>query len=612
MGGGPVGLYLSTLLSHYQIPNIVLEAQSVTQRFSHPAAHFLNTRTMELLESTLSAAGVAQQIRAAMPPVREWQSFVWGRNLCDVHPLATVIHPVHAPLQVGTDANGVLVPHNNSVEDFVQGCFPTTQPLSPCAVGHLAQHTLGRILYDHAKEHPHSLSELRYGTRVTHVNILRQSSSLLGDASPAVQIETDRGDVIHANLCVAADGANSFVRDHVRIPWQATTQPPLHQELYNIHVRLNEKQIKHLQQYPPSMLYTTLNETAITMVVRHSAAEYNIQLPIFPPYQRLHDLPGLLRSIFGFDVDESQVQSLSLWTMTSKVAGRYVQGPVALVGDAAHVFPPAGGFGLNTGLQDAHNLVWKLAATPHHVPAALRSYEMERRPIALANAALSIRNYQRLLEVYKQLYLDESLPQLLRDTLKASSFLPLSVKQDMFDTLYQTALKPLAWLSDLQSTYRRHVTRRVRHILSQGTGLPLLFPRHEVLFDYSGDNTASQSSNFRQDSVCPTEVGLKVGRRLPYIPGEDWITRPRETSPTFVLLFRGQVDANLAAWLAEQLGVPVKAGISAVVPDADTVILVRPDDMVAAVLPHCSQTPEFETHLVQAGLDSFQQHTETV
>ena len=259
--------------------------------------------------------------------------------------------------------------------------------------------------------------------------------------------------------------------------------------------------------------------------------------------------------------------------------------------------------------------------------AALASYEQERRPIALQNAALSIRNYHRLLDVTKQLYLDESHPQMLRQSLDASSaVLPLAVRQAMFQSLYQAALQPLAWLSDLQSTYREHVTRRLRRKLQQGAGLPLLFPRHEVLFEYSNvdDNVSSQSSNDKtadspaqslvwQDTLCPKNVGLKVGRRLPYVPGEHWLTRQHKrghAQPTFVLLFRDHVNANLTSWLADQLWpcAAVEAGTSPVVPDVDTVVLVRPDDMVAAVLTHCSDTPGFETVLVQAALDSFQRN----
>ena len=631
VGGGPVGLFLASLLSHYQIPSVLLETQSVEQRFRHPAAHFLNTRTMEILASTLPTK-VSTRIRQAMPPVQEWQTFTWARNLCDRNPLAKVVHPVHQTLQVGQNANGVLVPPSSTVEETLARAFPLTQPLSPCTVGHLAQHTLGRILYEHVQTLS-STVQCFYETPVTHVRTLQShnnhqehqqpsqqgpSWSLHNTSQPAMEICTQQGDVIRTNLCLAADGAHSLVRQQLQIPWQATTDPPLHQDLYNIHVRLNDAQVDQLA--PPSMLTTTLNSTAIAMVVRHTSSEYNIQIPTFPPYQRLGPVEPLLASIFGQDVRESQVQSLSVWTMTSRVAQRYVQGAVALVGDAAHVFPPAGGFGLNTGLQDAHNLVWKLAnVVANHkegssnLSAALRSYERERRPIALQNAALSIRNYQRLLEVTKQLYLDENHPQMLRKSLDASgAVLPLSFRQAMFDSLYQAALRPLAWLSDLQSSYRQHIQNRIQRKLQQGAGLPLLFPRFEVLFDYNPESDKKDASDssaaYWRDSLCPAQVGLKVGRRLPYVPGEDFLTRPRESTPSFLLLFRqGHVDANLTAWLDTQLHAPVLAATSNVVPDADTVVLVRPDDMVAAVISRCSETPGFETLLLQAAMDSFHQ-----
>ena len=109
---------------------------------------------------------------------------------------------------------------------------------------------------------------------------------------------------------------------------------------------------------------------------------------------------------------------------------------MALLGDAAHAFPPAGGFGMNTGLQDAHNIAWRLAMLLQHgekrnaafvetleldhdnkdnmpLPCdpvvesveesasspfvgnnILSKYDQERRPIATQNAALSVRKYQ--------------------------------------------------------------------------------------------------------------------------------------------------------------------------------------------------------------------------
>jgi 2-polyprenyl-6-methoxyphenol hydroxylase-like FAD-dependent oxidoreductase len=62
-------------------------------------------------------------------------------------------------------------------------------------------------------------------------------------------------------------------------------------------------------------------------------------------------------------------------TSASAKSGAY--GNVFLVGDAAHRFPPAGGFGMNTGIQDAHNLAWKLAMATHlqAAPGLLNTYE---------------------------------------------------------------------------------------------------------------------------------------------------------------------------------------------------------------------------------------------
>jgi 2,4-dichlorophenol 6-monooxygenase len=103
-----------------------------------------------------------------------------------------------------------------------------------------------------------------------------------------------------------------------------------------------------------------------------------------------------------------EVANVSTWFMTAQVADRYREGRVFLVGDAAHRFPPTGGLGLNTGVQDVHNLAWKLAAVLHgRAPEALLdSYESERRPVARSNADQSLKNALRLFEVPQSLEID--------------------------------------------------------------------------------------------------------------------------------------------------------------------------------------------------------------
>jgi 2-polyprenyl-6-methoxyphenol hydroxylase-like FAD-dependent oxidoreductase len=90
----------------------------------------------------------------------------------------------------------------------------------------------------------------------------------------------------------------------------------------------------------------------------------------------------LLRAAIGADMPMEVIEVVN-WRAEANCAERFSAGRVFLAGDAAHVVPPNGGFGGNTGLQDAHNLAWKLAAVlkGEAGPALLDSYDAERRPI---------------------------------------------------------------------------------------------------------------------------------------------------------------------------------------------------------------------------------------
>jgi len=77
------------------------------------------------------------------------------------------------------------------------------------------------------------------------------------------------------------------------------------------------------------------------------------------------------------------IDGVARWRATSDVARRFREGRVFLAGDAAHLMPPNGGFGGNTGIHDGHNLAWKLAMVLNGVagPQLLETYEIERRPV---------------------------------------------------------------------------------------------------------------------------------------------------------------------------------------------------------------------------------------
>lgn len=103
--------------------------------------------------------------------------------------------------------------------------------------------------------------------------------------------------------------------------------------------------------------------------------------------------PHALSATLAKKTSAYAIQSVSwasAFDMNARLADRYRVGRVFLMGDAAHIHPPTGGQGLNTSVQDAYNLGWKLAAVAAGAPdALLDSYEDERRPIAAAMLGLA-------------------------------------------------------------------------------------------------------------------------------------------------------------------------------------------------------------------------------
>lgn len=119
-------------------------------------------------------------------------------------------------------------------------------------------------------------------------------------------------------------------------------------------------------------------------------ADWRLSLPYHP---ERGEAPGdftpercaaLVRAVLGADRHPIELKALSCWELSVLVAERFRCGRVFLVGDAAHVLPPIGGYGGNLAIQDAHNLAWKLDAVLRRTagPGLLDTYGAERRPLA--------------------------------------------------------------------------------------------------------------------------------------------------------------------------------------------------------------------------------------
>jgi 2-polyprenyl-6-methoxyphenol hydroxylase-like FAD-dependent oxidoreductase len=134
------------------------------------------------------------------------------------------------------------------------------------------------------------------------------------------------------------------------------------------------------------------------------------------------------------------VKNVNTWKMEAVVAESYVNKaaggedlPYAfLVGDAAHAFPPSGGFGMNTGIGDSFNLAHKIAKGGREI----REYDRERRYIGRVTKELALKNYEKSLTVAKMLGLNKNNAELLTKAVDTflPSFFPIDFKKNVLKT----------------------------------------------------------------------------------------------------------------------------------------------------------------------------------
>jgi 2-polyprenyl-6-methoxyphenol hydroxylase-like FAD-dependent oxidoreductase len=106
---------------------------------------------------------------------------------------------------------------------------------------------------------------------------------------------------------------------------------------------------------------------------------------------------GIIRAAIGVPHAEIAITRIIPWRTVADSAERYSHGRVFLVGDAAHTMPPNGGFGGNTGVQDTHNLAWKIALVLRGMadPMLLETYDAERRPVGALTVEQAYARYVR-------------------------------------------------------------------------------------------------------------------------------------------------------------------------------------------------------------------------
>jgi 2-polyprenyl-6-methoxyphenol hydroxylase-like FAD-dependent oxidoreductase len=247
-----------------------------------------------------------------------------------------------------------------------------------------------KLLLEHAATLPHV--QLRFGW---HCTGWRESAD--GVSVDIEEVAGGRKEALRGAYLVGCDGGQSFVRRRLGIRYGGDgglDQPFFGGAMVSTYLRapaLYQRIIRN-----PCWQYWTVNRDARTAIV---ALDGQDEFVMLGKLKTAEDKPNdaVIARLFHAAVGEPvDVQFVGHWPWTggqALVADRYGAGRVLLAGDAVHLFTPTGGFGMNTGLDDAANLAWKLAATVQGWggPQLLASYELERRPIGIRNTSAARR-----------------------------------------------------------------------------------------------------------------------------------------------------------------------------------------------------------------------------
>lgn len=364
VGGGAAGLSTSLMLGQLGTESLVVERHPGTAIL--PKAHVIHSRTMEILR----AYGLDDAVREIGSPPGTFERTTWYTSLGGDEPWdGQILYSV--PSWSGAELQ------------------PYYERITGSLMANLPQHLLEPLLRRRAEE-VNGVDRVRF-----HHELIALEEDGDGVRATVRDRGTDETYVVRAQYVVGADGGKTVGRmlgidmvgpepfvDVVSLTFDADFSPYLQEDDSLIRLFLRPNVDGTVRRFSiiasgPDPWDRHCRHWRSGVILPPGAEKH-------PEDYTVQNAVDDLRALFALPDIEIENVRMSHWLVESVLAERFRAGRTFLVGDAAHRHSPMGGLGLNTGIQDAHNLAWKLSAVVDGDadPALLDSYEVERLPVA--------------------------------------------------------------------------------------------------------------------------------------------------------------------------------------------------------------------------------------
>ena len=214
---------------------------------------------------------------------------------------------------------------------------------------------------------------------------------------------------MHSHFVIGCDGVRSKVRDYLGGKFDGEA---MMQHFYNLHFRSKELAKQLRAQNREGMLFFLYSKHAASVLIEHNLdkAEFVLQIPYYPPAQSASNLDeagarDLIEKICWNETGKDvEVLDIGTWDLSAQVCIKLgcTKRRAIVAGDAAHSYPPAGGFGMNTGIGDAFQAAITMALAkkkPDEYQTYLRQYRDDRKLVGNMVKNMAVHNYKKSIAI---------------------------------------------------------------------------------------------------------------------------------------------------------------------------------------------------------------------